>query len=72
MPAGAPFNAAMAKARELVTRLRCEADQSAVDEAASARARELDAEEYAARVSSMPHQPTTVDDEAGGSRQAPR
>ena len=72
MRAGTPFNAAMAKARELITRLRYEAGQSAVDEAARARARELDAEEYAARVSSVEHRPTTVDGEAGGPPQAPR
>ena len=54
MPAGAPFNAAMAKARELVTRLRYQADQSALDEAARARSRELDAEEYAAQHTTRP------------------
>lgn len=57
MPAGAPFNGAMARVRELITRLRYAADQSALDDAARVRARELDADEYAARVNSA--QPTS-------------
>jgi hypothetical protein len=57
MPAGAPFNAAMAKARELITKLRYEADQSALDEEALARARELDTDEYAARHATRPDSP---------------
>ena len=57
MPAGAPFNAAMAKARELITKLRYEADQSALDEEALARARELDTDEYAARHAARPDSP---------------
>ena len=57
MPAGAPFNAAMARVRELITRLRYEADQSALEEAARVRARELDADEYAARHTTRPESP---------------
>ena len=68
MPAGAPFNAAMAKVRELITRLRYEADQSALDEEAQMRARELDADEYAARHTTRPESsdrsPTPPEDAA--------
>jgi hypothetical protein len=66
MPVGAPFNGAMAKARELVAKLRFAAGQAADEEAALVRARELDAEEYAARHATRrvtpDHEPTPSED----------
>ena len=67
------FNGAMAKAREVIARLRYEADRSALDEAASVRARELDADEYAARVSPAPASSMTDgDDEGAGPQRSQR
>lgn len=69
---GGIFNGAMAKAREIITRLRFEADQSALDEQAQIRGRELDADEYAARVSPGQRPATSpADGEADGPRPAP-